>query len=234
MNPFVNDSFTNSWQLSYIDFANAFIACIAALFLLAIVDANPAKKDANSEHNAQLIVKMNWEDDNCDVDLWVKDPTNAVTMFKSKVNGLAHLEFDDRGDLNSKTKLADGSMVVSHDHSEYWDMRGIVPGTYKVSVHLFACRLDGTPLKHGEARSLDAKVSVDRVNPDYAVIDSRQVTFHKVWEEIPVVMFDVDALGNILNVESSSEELVSARVDMLSTEVPSVGGGVPGMTTPPH
>jgi hypothetical protein len=228
MNPFTTDS---SWQLSYIDFANAFITTLAALFLLAIVDTNPSKSDADATRNAQLVVSASWAVDNCDVDLWVKDPTGAVTYFKQKVNGLAHLEFDDRGDVNSSTKLPDGTLVVSHDHKEFYSMRGIVPGTYKVSIHLFACRIENVGMPHGAEKTFDVKTSVEKVNPTYVVADSRVATFHRVWEEVPVVMFDVDAQGTILNIEQSDEELVASRVTELSGD--SSGSGIPGMSTMP-
>lgn len=211
------------WQFSYIDYLSAFMSIMSALFILTIAEVNPSKNDANAERNAQFVVSAEWAlNIDCDIDLWVKDPTGAVVMYQQKVSGLAHLEFDDRGTVNSKTKLQDGTVVTAPDHKEFWTMRGIVPGTYYTSVHLFTCRdATGTSLQHGVAvKEVRAKLTIQKLNPNFSIIDSREVVMNKIWEEGLGAMFDVGGDGTISNIETSDRPLVEAKVDELATSPP--------------
>lgn len=222
------------WQLPYVDFLFAVGACFAALFMASLIQVNPSKNDANAQRNAEVMVILEWTDDLCDVDLSVKDPTGAVVYYQDKVRGLAHLEFDDRGNVNSQGQTVDGTKVVSLDHKEYWVIRGIIPGTYKTSAHLFTCRgKDGDAAvswPHGFAKEVKVKMTIEDLNPSLVIADVRELVMHKIWDEAIGADFDIASDGSIMNIQDGSESLVSKLVDAAVS-----GSSFPGsMATPPY
>lgn len=225
MNPFDSDEDELSWQLSYIDFANAFLTCLAALFLIALVDASPNKNEANADRQAQVVITMEWPTDkDCDVDLWVKDPQDATVYYQAQSIGLSHLERDDRGDQNDTTTLADGKVIVVHENKEYWTLRGLLPGTFRSTVHLFRCSVvtmkDGKEstkaLDHGTVENMSVKVTLEKVNPTLQLIQTKTIIIPKIWDEEPALMFDLDGAGNVLNVEETDQLLIGNKLDTAS------------------
>ncbi len=175
--------------LSYLDFYVYFVSVFIGLFILAFALINEESRKGNVIDPSQFMVELTWQDnDNSDVDLWVQDPTGAITYFGHKDSQIVTLDRDDIG-INNSVVLEDGTVVTNPIRREVANIRRIIPGTYTVNVMMYRNRTGNTTPTH---------VIIRRLNP-YIEVSEKIVDLTAEGEEKTVLNFDMDDKGNVSN-----------------------------------
>jgi len=182
-------------NLAFVDLLFNVLLGFVFLFLIAFILINPIAKKADIDMLAQYMIVMSWpgSSDN-DIDMWVMDPNgNRVGFFQREI-GFMNL---DRDDLGSTTDLAevDGELQKVEINREVVSLRGIVPGEYYVTVHLYTKR---------EEEPTPVKVEVIRVTP-YEIVYSQEKTLTYFGERSNFYKFSLNADGTHYGVESTEQ-----------------------------
>jgi len=185
--------------LSYLDFYVYYVSVFIVLFALAFVMMNEESKKGNIIDPAQYLVELTWENNSdSDIDLWVQDPTGAITYFAHKDSQIVTLDRDDLG-INNTVTLEDGSKVTNPLRREVASIRRIIPGTFTVNIMCYNNR-SGNPVK--------AHVTVRRLNP-YVEIAEKSVEVTANGEEATILNFDVSQDGSVSNTNDTYVPLFS-------------------------
>lgn len=195
---------SNFYSNTFTDLLFNILVGIVFLFILALLLINPIAKDATVKKNAEWIIEMSWPNDNdCDMDLWVRDPDGNVVSFKKKAAGMMHIERDDLGRTTDIFTDSSGNKFITDENREIWTLRGKMEGEYVVNIHAYTCRddedavqlMDGTKItKHkevGDAINVPVTVKIIRVNPSYLTFKTVTVDIKEVWEEVTAMIIDI-------------------------------------------
>ena len=146
-------------NLAFIDLLFNVLVGFVFLFVVAFILINPIAKRADVVTPAEFLITMSWPDeDQNDVDLWVRDPVQNYIGFRSKDVGVTNLDRDDLGALNDRVSIAPGKDVTVNVNREVTSIRGILPGEYVVSIHLY----NGTRLTDA---GVPVTVEIQKINP---------------------------------------------------------------------
>jgi len=106
------------------------------------------KQESSIETDGLYAIVATWPaDKNDDVDLWVRDPSGNIIMYRQKTAELMNLEYDDQGDIGDRAMTSTG-IVKADINRERAIIRAGMPGEYAVDVHMFAKHSSGpTPVK---------------------------------------------------------------------------------------
>lgn len=203
-------------ETSFKDFLFLMISGFAALFVLAFIIINPPTKRADIPAKAEYLFIMEWDNNlSDDIDLWVEDPDGVKVSFLRKEGGLLNLEKDDLGSANDTyIDRNTGETHVLRINREVTTMRGIVPGTYTVSAHVYSKSSRGT-----WDENLQQWVRVPeeyapiyftllRVNP-YKEVYRSEHRYIRSKQEVPIIQFDLDEEGNASNFRMYSQSIVT-------------------------
>ncbi len=173
---------------------------------------------------AEYVISAKWQDGlDCDVDLWVQDPTGRITWFRNlNAGGIANLERDDRGDMGDWVEM-DGKMYKVLENEEKFTIRKSVPGEYVVNAHLYACRnkvaaqpgavpSDVTVQPGGDA-DVVVNVVLEKINPHLEVKRRAMLHFTKVWDEQTAFRFTIDGAGDAVSFDDTPKSLVNSKKD---------------------
>lgn len=201
------------FRTAYIDLLLNVLTGIIFLFLLTTMMIQSKKQDEGIKKDAQYVIVAEWPDDmDCDVDLWVQDPNGNAVWFNRKDFDIMHLERDDLGFRNDVVKDRAGNIVAEvNKNSETWVLRGVMPGEFYVSVHLYSCRfskLNFIPMPLGSRVELPVKVELVKLNPNYSVLATEKVTLSKIWDETTPFNFTLDANGSLVSIDKTQHRLV--------------------------
>jgi hypothetical protein len=192
-----NDKYKSN--LSFIDLLFNILLGFAFLFFIAFIMINPVAKKSEIELKAEFLITMTWPNDNpSDFDLWVKDPQGRKIGFRNKDQGLVNLDRDDLGSMND-TVYIDGEPVSVPINKETVSIRGIVPGEYLVSVHLYR-KADDLP-------KVPATVEVTKLNP-YRIVYTQTLDFTDHGQALNYYKFTLNKNGEISNILSTEESAV--------------------------
>lgn len=205
-----NDNYKSN--IAFIDMLFNILVGFVFLFIIAFILINPKEKKEDIKSKAEFIITLEWPDtDKHDVDLWVMDPTGEQIGFRNKQGSLSHLDRDDLGDANDKVKI-NGKIVDIKGNKEMVSVRGLIPGDYYVSVHLYRRNDDS-----GTIKSFPVRVEVIKLNP-----------FKMVYTEITLLKengqfynfpnFTVDENGNVISVNKT---MITAIPELMIKQVPS-------------
>ena len=129
---------TFDFRTAYIDLLLNVLTGIIFLFVLTTLLIQPQKeaKDAGLKKNAEFVINVKWDHDiDCDVDIWVRDPTGNVVSFKKKEAGIMYIERDDLGSQGDYLQDNNRNILASaSDNSETWVLRGLVKGKFTVMM----------------------------------------------------------------------------------------------------
>lgn len=203
----------------YFDFRTAYIDLLlnfmVGLVFISILSTPIQNKNTNEgvKKNAEMIIQVDWNPaQDCDVDMWVRDPKGNTVFFNAKDRGLMHIERDDLGfqnDILTFTKeLLTGEKPKNDNNQEIWVLRGKIEGDFTVNLHLYACRNKGVSYKINDPIVVPITVTFIKINPTYQVLRTEQVTIERVWQEITVLNFTLDKDGNIVKSDKVSRSLV--------------------------
>lgn len=209
-----------NFRLAYIDLLLNFM--VGLIFILLM--SQPIQKKATTEQagikkNAEMIIQVDWSPaQDCDVDIWVRDPFGNVVFYQQKDKGLMHIERDDLGFVNDiltiTKQLLYGAPPPENDiNQEIWVLRGKIPGEFTFNLHLYSCRIEATKLKVGDPIKVPVTVTFIKVNPDYLILKKETVEFDHVWQEMTVENFTLDKDGFVTNFNKNFRKLVHAKED---------------------
>jgi hypothetical protein len=204
------------FRTAYIDLLLNVLTGIIFLFLLTTLMIQSKKEDEGIKKDAQYVIVAEWPADmDCDVDLWVQDPSGEAVWFNRRDFGIMHIERDDLGFRNDFVKDADGNIISEvNKNSETWVLRGVMPGEFYATVHLYSCRLSKLSfiaLPLGTPVNVPVKVELVKLNPNYTVVTSEVVELRKIWQEQTAFNFTLDASGNVVSTDRTQHRLVKIQ-----------------------
>lgn len=181
-----------------------FLCCagFAGLFILSFVqikDKEPSKKV--TEARAEFIITITWPyEQDCDVDSYVEDPNGALVCFRRREDGLMHLDRDDLGMNNDKIITPHGTIEFK-ENREVVSIRGIVPGEYVVSVHMYSKREIEGPVP--------VTIRLEKINP-YQIVTVQTVELMESYEEKTAFRFTLDKDGDVTAVNDIEKKLATS------------------------
>ena len=181
--------------ISFVDLLFNILLGFVFLFIIAFILINPVAKRADIEMPAQYMIVMTWpgESEN-DMDLWVMDPNGNRVGFTQREMGFLNL---DRDDLGTTTDLAmiEGKPTVIKLNREVVTLRGVVPGDYYVTAHLYTKR---------EKEPTPVKIEVVQINP-YRIVYTQEKIFTHFSQRLHFYKFSLSADGDYYGVESTEQ-----------------------------
>lgn len=181
--------------LAFVDLLFNILLGFVFLFIISFILINPIAKRADIDMPAVYMIILTWPgNSNNDMDLWVMDPNGNKVGFTQREMGFMNL---DRDDLGSTTDIANvnGKNVVVEINREVVSLRGIVPGTYYISGHLYTKR-DDEPIK--------VTVEVIKVTP-YEIVYKQEKTFSIFGQRKNFYKFTLTEEGDYYGVDSTDQ-----------------------------
>jgi hypothetical protein len=165
------------------------------LFIIAFVLINPIAKKENIKMPAEYMITLTWPDkDNNDLDLWVKDPMHNTVNFMRRESGFLNLDRDDLGQVND-TVMVNGEPVQVYINREVVTIRGIIPGVYLITVHLYS-------RKDFSTHPIPTTIEVIKMNPYTVVYKQTQELFNK-GERVNFYQFTINSDGSFTDIRPS-------------------------------
>jgi hypothetical protein len=184
------------------------LLCVLSVVIVAVA---PSTKAKGPERKAEFPISADWSvDTDADVDLWVRSPSGSRVFYQARQAACASLDRDSRGFIDSRIRLADGSVVKVASEKETITLSCIEPGRWDVAVNLYAYRgkaaSDGSysqarPGDYAKNLALPVHVEVLRLNPALKVEWSGDVALERVKQTINVASFELKADGTLELVE---------------------------------
>ena len=186
--------------IGFVDLLFNVLVGFVFLFLVAFILINPITKKSDITKKAEFIIQLTWPDESSDdIDLWVMDPQGNKIGFNNKENGLLNLERDDLGQSNDIV-IIQGTPHIIKKNEEITSIRGIVPGTYHISVHYYS--------QYNKANgAVPITVTVIKINP-YKEVYKEQKKISKEGQTVNFIRFEVSDTGAIFGLEKSSTSAV--------------------------
>ena len=166
------------------------------LFIIAFLLINPPTKKDDIPMKAEWLIIVEWPPELMDdVDVWIKAPNGDLVGFKNKETGLLHLDRDDLGISNDMIRVA-GDLIPNKINREIITIRGLVPGEYYVSLHMYSKKTKG---------KVPVTVSVMDINPFKEVYNiTKEMSFRGQQIALPGFVINKDG-----NLESTFETTTS-------------------------
>jgi len=185
---------------------------LAFMVFIAFALINPAAKTGAIEMKAELLITMNWPDNDLnDMDLYVQDPAGNIVWYHGREAGLMHLDHDDRGSGRERMTV-NGRTIQNPLNQEIVTIRGIAPGEYVINAQEFiASSPDKVPVS----------VKVEKLNPTASVVYYGTHDFDHKGQEETFVRFTLDSEGKVSDVTTGpSVSLVRAVRTPTSGNIP--------------
>lgn len=170
------------------------------LFVIAFLMINPIAKKADIPVKAEFIVVLEWDEDaHDDLDLWMQLDKNKPVGFTNREDTPLHLDRDDLGTTNDRI-VVDGKVIFIKTNRETITVRGIIPGDYFVTVHMYSKKAAVVPYT----------VTVMKVNPFRQVYSlTGEFLVNREIQRLPA--FTVDANGRVTSVFEHVRQIVPQR-----------------------
>jgi hypothetical protein len=174
-------------------FAKALLVLCVVLFMLI----NPKNGTDGVKPNAEFLITIDWQVvGRYDVDLWTRLPNGSIVSYLNKESGVVFLERDDLGqDCNLTTNAGKSTGICQ----EITSIRGVLPGEYEVSVHLYSANSVGTP---APVEPVTVHVVIHKLNPDTTIVWQGTVILDTIREEKPMVRFTINADASITDLQT--------------------------------
>lgn len=173
----------------------------AVMLFIAFALIRPEAKTGIIDTKAEMIITVTWPDNNeDDIDTYVKEPSGNVVWYHSMQKGLLTLDRDDRGNYLDEVTV-DGKTVRFPLNQETVTLRGIVPGEYVINVYHY--------LNPSNA-AVPVTVKVEKVNPTLSVVFYDTVVLEKKGDEHTAVRFTLDSAGNVSDINTRQISLIQA------------------------
>jgi hypothetical protein len=229
---------SRDYNLAFIDFLLGLVAVLVILIIVFMASVNPPQqakevKQEGIKPNAQAVITVEWNNTmDCDVDIYARDPNGQVVYFREKDNGIMHIDRDDMGiSSDFVMRNSNGEAIVAPSNTEYWTLRGKLPGHYLFNVNLFNCHSSIAPAPPGETNvgvkvpDITVKGTLTQINPQFRDLATNTVTLTHIWEEQTLFQFDVEEDGRITNVEKTMFEPIvgeATKSEGVETGIPEI------------
>jgi hypothetical protein len=168
------------------------------LFFIAFLLINPPTKADEVPLKAEWMIIVQWPGEKADdVDIWIKSPNGDLVGYRNKETALLHLDRDDLG-IVSDTIIVAGKATINAINREVVTIRGIVPGDYYISLHMYS--------KSGD-EPLPVTVSVIDVNP-YNEVYNITVMMDTRGQQSVLPGFVIDSEGNLESTFETTKSVV--------------------------
>lgn len=168
------------------------------LFFIAFLLINPPTKADEVPLKAEWMVIVQWPGEKADdVDIWIKSPNGDLVGYRNKETALLHLDRDDLG-IVSDTIIVAGKATINAINREVVTIRGIVPGDYYISLHMYS--------KFGD-EPVPVTVSVIDVNP-YVEVYNITVVMDTKGQQSVLPGFVIDSEGNLESTFETTKSVV--------------------------
>ena len=176
------------------------------LFMVAFMQIEPNKNDAEIKTKAEYVITLTWPDeDPSDVDMWLEDPAGNLISFKNKAAGLTHLDRDDLGGSGDSFQLPDGRIIKYEYNQEIMTIRGFIPGDWIITVHLYNKKIEAPTI---------ATIRIDKLNPKVLTIFNEKFELERHWQETTVIRFTMKMDGELLNINNLPVSLIQKHPDL--------------------
>jgi hypothetical protein len=178
-------------------FAKALLVFCVVMFMLI----NPQNGSDGSKPKAEYLISVEWTSPlvRYDVDTWTRLPNGDVVMFMNKEASIVFLERDDLGN-DCKSTTNNGAPINICE--EITVIRGVLPGEYQVSLHLFSVDSEAKPRA---CIPIQINVKIEKLNPTTTIVWRKMVILDRVRQELPIVRFAMSGDGKITDFYDGSE-----------------------------
>ena len=192
------------------DFLLALNNVIFILFVFAIMAmAAKVPPAAGVQLKAEYIITVEWDlAQDCDVDLWVRDPQGNIVYWQHREAGSMHLDHDSRGSLSDSEQLPDGTLIKPKFYAEMVTLRGVVPGEYTVNLYLYGVTRKGDQVQTpGAPYTVPVHVKIVKLNPTVVTEYDQEPRLERVGQEITVTRFSLGPDGCWLGTDPTPMSL---------------------------
>lgn len=191
-------------QTAFFDLIFNILCCFVVLFSISfLLMSKRIEDDKKVKAHAEFMITTTWArgSDN-DVDTYVEDPLGNLVFFKSREEGLMHLDRDDLGRRSDTVRTADGRIYQDPENREIVTIRGIIPGEYVVNVHLYFAR--------ERNQRTPVEIRLEKLNPQVVLVTSNNVTLENTGDEKTAFRFTIDAAGDVTHTTDLFKSLARA------------------------
>lgn len=188
--------------LSFVDLLFNVLMGFVFLFVVAFLMINPVAKQGDIVVPGEYMIIMTWtETSKDDVDLWVRSPGNKTVSFTARdVEGMS-LDRDDLGSVTD-TIIVNGKAEVIPINQEVVTIRGVEPGIYNITAHMY---------QKSSPEPTEVTVEVVKLNP-YLVVYKQTQTMTAKGQEKNFYQFTVNSSGGHRDITTASESAVNLRL----------------------
>lgn len=215
--------------LSFLDMLFIYLLAFAMLLVLALfLIRPPTQEQKDIKLRAEFVLTMTWPDGALDdIDLWVMLPDGRKVNYRNKDVDYVTLDRDDLGALTDFYTDANGQRELTRINREMLTIRAIVPGRYVVAAHVYAVhaglRDQQDPSKEwapDPALPYEARLEVVKLNPRAQEVIRSTVQLQERAQEAVFAAFEVDAAGNVVNIElNPAQYKIVDLIPLFGTEV---------------
>lgn len=174
-------------------FAKALLVFCMVLFLMV----NPQQGKDGVKPKAEYLITIDWLGTmRYDVDLWVRQPNGSTVYFQNREAGVVFLERDDLGQDCAAT--TNGAKSVN-TCEEIVVLRGVVPGEYIVSLHLYSA--NGTTSR-ASVTPVMVQAKIERLNPTVMIVWQSHVELTETRQEKGLLRFTEQPDGSIGDLDT--------------------------------
>lgn len=196
--------------LSFLDMLFIYLLAFAMLLVLALLLIRPpteAQKDIKLR--AEFVLTMTWPDGSLDdIDMWVMLPDGRKVNYRNKDVDYVTLDRDDLGALSDIYTDGNGQRQLTRINREMVTIRAIVPGRYVVAAHVYAVHAGLQDQQQPDKTwapdpplPYEAGLELVKLNPRTKEILRAKVQLNERAQESVFAAFEVDAEGNVSNIE---------------------------------
>jgi len=188
------------------------------LFIIAFIMINPVSKKSTIDPKAEFLIIMTWPTgDRNDIDLWIKHNKSEPVSFRSKDNGIMHLDRDDLG-FSNDTVIVDGLEKYNPVNREVISIRQKISGHYVVNAHWYAYRRELELPSDSSSGPVPVPVefTMIQVNP-YVELATSKVILMKEGSEQTGFQFKIHSSGEVYDINYEQDYWVQEHV--INTEM---------------
>lgn len=195
---------------TFLDFLFNVLFGIFVLFSISVVMLS-VEKEKNTKTGdvilkAEYALTMEWDEGSLeDIDLFLTLPTGKVVYYNHPNQFGSSLDRDDRGSLNDRLILEDGTIMSVEDNWEHIFIRKVIPGQYTVHVNFFS----GQDMK----KPINIRVKLEKLNP-YSLVLQNTIVLTKIGETKTAFTFTLDKDGKITNRSTTIQRPLIIRREM--------------------
>lgn len=187
-------------SIGYVDLSLNLMLGFAALFiiLLMILKTETVTTTTNMDVRGHLVVKLTWNKGyDTDVDLWVKtDLNDEIISFKNRQGKVMYLDYDDTGSANDNIENNNIQIKIDETNQEILYIKLKAETRFVVNIHLYRIN----------SNHPDCTVELISIDPNFRLIDSKQLTLTERGQEETVFIFYTDEDGKVTKVDLETKE----------------------------